>query len=121
MTDRAYLVKRLLEPCYRTYGGNTACGNDGFQCIRCKERQKAAELIKQMVKEVNALAAVADNRYEMLAACFYRETGITAPGKDIPAAVGEMNSFDKRVEAWGTWINGLSVAPPPPEQENSDG
>lgn len=43
--------------------------------------------------------------YEAVAAEFYAETGICAPGKDIPAAVGGGAKTDPmyRQGAWDVW------------------
>lgn len=42
--------------------------------------------------------------FERLAAEFYRETGILAPGKDQPAAMGGHLSDEEREKAWRMWI-----------------
>ena len=42
-------------------------------------------------------------RFERLAAEFYRDTGIMAPGKDQPAGMGGSPSLEERCAAWDKW------------------
>lgn len=51
-------------------------------------------------------------RFERLAAEFYRETGLMAPGKDD--ALGH-HSYEERVERWAAWVarRSAAVAPAP--------
>lgn len=42
-------------------------------------------------------------RYEARAAAFYRATGMMAPGKDQPAAMGGP-SYEAREAAWLDWL-----------------
>jgi hypothetical protein len=44
-----------------------------------------------------------NDEYEKLADQFYRETGMMAPGKDQPAAMGGPD-YEKRWNAWKNWI-----------------
>ena len=44
----------------------------------------------------------ANERFEVMATLFYSETGIMAPGKDIPAGFNELD-YEQRVEAWRVW------------------
>jgi hypothetical protein len=57
------------------------------------------------------MAENANERYERLAAEFYRETGIMAPGKDSPAATGP---FDEKARwaAWANWLESPDRAAP---------
>ena len=43
-------------------------------------------------------------RFERLAALFYAETGMMAPGKDVPAAAGEGPTFNERMARWDAWL-----------------
>ena len=44
-----------------------------------------------------------NDEYERLADEFYRDTGMMAPGKDQPAALGG-EPYGVRVEAWQQWL-----------------
>lgn len=45
-------------------------------------------------------------RYEETASRFYRETGIMAPGKDIPVAMAEQPiTYAERCERFTEWLN----------------
>ena len=44
----------------------------------------------------------ANDRFEVMAEKFYKETGIVAPGKDCPAEFSD-HSYDQRVNAWRKW------------------
>lgn len=46
----------------------------------------------------------ANERYEKLAREFYQATGLMAPGKDSPAAMGGMHTLAERRAAWEDWI-----------------
>ncbi len=43
-------------------------------------------------------------RFERLAAQFYRDTGMMAPGKDVAAMSGDTHTHEERVAAWLDWI-----------------
>lgn len=43
-------------------------------------------------------------RFEIDAAAFYKETGMMAPGKDLPAAMGAGDDRRARHKAWGEWL-----------------
>lgn len=58
------------------------------------------------------MAENATERYDRLAAQFYRETGIMAPGKDVAAALGTSMTIEDRYEAWRQWC-AKSAAPSP--------
>jgi hypothetical protein len=45
-----------------------------------------------------------NEEYERLAEQFYQDTGIMAPGKDMPAAMGKTISQEERWAAWEKWI-----------------
>lgn len=60
-----------------------------------------AHLMGYTVAEETAL-----ERFERLATEFYQETGMLAPGKDSPAAIGGDDEDDRRrAEAWVVWIS----------------
>lgn len=65
----------------------------------------AAELLPQMAQALeDALGSPDPNeRFEALAERFYRETGIMAPGKDVPAASGDDMPYDERRKRWSEW------------------
>ena len=44
------------------------------------------------------------NTYETLAAMFLDETGIIAPGKDVPVAMSDQPSQEERQSAWLAWL-----------------
>lgn len=44
-----------------------------------------------------------DEEYEIMAAKFYKETGIMAPGKDCAPGSGQMD-FEQRADAWDDWL-----------------
>jgi len=50
----------------------------------------------------------ANERYERLAKQFKRDTGLLAPGKDAPAAVGADPEYDTtyRQQEWDKWLKG---------------
>jgi hypothetical protein len=48
-------------------------------------------------------AAAALERFEQDAAAFHRDTGMLAPGKDQPAAMGSHPTDAERAEAWVSW------------------
>lgn len=48
--------------------------------------------------------ANANQRFEKLAADFRRDTGMMAPGKDQPAAMGGP-SIEEREAAWRAWLD----------------
>jgi len=43
-------------------------------------------------------------RYDRLAEAFRRETGLMAPGKDIPAACGGDDDDETRMRRWIDWL-----------------
>lgn len=43
-------------------------------------------------------------RFEATAAAFQRETGMLAPGKDQPAAMGGSPTLEERTAAWEGWL-----------------
>lgn len=43
------------------------------------------------------------DRFERVAAMFYRETGLLAPGKDSSAASSDSTSYEHRIERWEAW------------------
>lgn len=46
----------------------------------------------------------ANDRFERLAAEFFAATGMLAPGKDQPGAMGgSREDYDRRVDAWRAW------------------
>lgn len=45
-------------------------------------------------------------RFERLAERFHRETGLMAPGKDMPAAMGPVD-HDERMSSWVDWLGRL--------------
>lgn len=45
-----------------------------------------------------------NEEYERLAEAFYQDTGLMAPGKDMPAAMGNTVSQEERWEKWREWI-----------------
>lgn len=49
-------------------------------------------------------------KYEALAAEFFRETGIMAPGKDVPASMGMMEPRE-RFEQWWDWLEKRGIRP----------
>jgi len=53
----------------------------------------------------------ANERFERLAAQFYRETGLMAPGKSEPAA-GIHTPYEERMEAWLKWRKENEPFPP---------
>jgi hypothetical protein len=59
-------------------------------------------------------AAAALERFEQDAAAFHRETGMLAPGKDQPAAMGGAPSDEERQEAWVAWLRKRNAAEAPP-------
>jgi hypothetical protein len=42
-------------------------------------------------------------RYEANAEAFYNDTRVMAPGKDMPAAMSDYDSYDLRVKLWMMW------------------
>lgn len=50
----------------------------------------------------------ANDLYEIKAYEFYKETGIMAPGKDQPAAMGNSPDYEERVDAWLDWLRARS-------------
>ena len=46
----------------------------------------------------------ANEDFERLAAEFYAETGVMAPGKDVPAAMGDYSTRDLREQLWNLWL-----------------
>lgn len=47
-------------------------------------------------------------RFEELAAAFYAETGMMAPGKDAPAALGD--THNERQARWDEWLDERGIA-----------
>lgn len=43
-------------------------------------------------------------RFDRLAEAFRRDTGMMAPGKDCPAAMGGMDDDEGRMRAWAEWL-----------------
>lgn len=62
-------------------------------------------------------------QYEANAEAFYRETRILAPGKDVPAAIGDYDEHELRSKLWRVWLEKQRMAdrirelesPPRPE------
>jgi len=52
-----------------------------------------------------------NEQYEQLAAEFYRDTGMMAPGKDVPAAMGCIWSPRERFEKWNEWLTHRKAQP----------
>lgn len=48
----------------------------------------------------------ADERFELLAEEFRKDTGMLAPGKDQPAACGGTPTHEERRAAWRKWLRG---------------
>ncbi len=46
----------------------------------------------------------ANERYEKLAAEFYKKHGVMAPGKDEPAAMGQTISDEERMNLWREFL-----------------
>jgi hypothetical protein len=59
-------------------------------------------------------AASALERFEELAAAFHRDTGLLAPGKDQPAAMGGHPTDEERMAAWTAWLRKRAAAAPRP-------
>ena len=53
----------------------------------------------------------ANDAYEELAAQFSKDTGLMAPGKDVPAAVGAdpIYNYEYRVQEWKKWLEKRSL------------
>lgn len=49
-------------------------------------------------------ATAALEEYEERAERFHKETGMLAPGKDQPAAMGGYPTLEEREAAWRAWI-----------------
>lgn len=48
--------------------------------------------------------------FEALAAAFYRETGMMAPGKSMPLEMcGSQPDDDRRAERWRHWLSGVTA------------
>lgn len=43
-------------------------------------------------------------RFERIAAEFHRDTGMTAPGKDVAAEMGTADDYAVRWAAWQEWL-----------------
>lgn len=56
-----------------------------------------------------------NDRFEARAEQFYKDTGMMAPGKDVPAAMGGPD-VDERMEAWRAWTK-ANPTPIPPRAE----
>lgn len=41
--------------------------------------------------------------FDNLARQFYNETGVVAPGKDIPPEMGSVSEYELRVKLWDMW------------------
>ena len=48
------------------------------------------------------------DEYEEMAAEFYCDTGLVAPGKD-QAAAGQRESYETRSEAWAEWLRRRAI------------
>lgn len=65
---------------------------------------------EEVLKALNGLVLVCGRTgnslddFEEQAAAFRRETGVTRPGKDIPAASGEDDSHENRRAAYSAWV-----------------
>ena len=46
----------------------------------------------------------ANEQFEYMAELFYKKTGLMAPGKDSPAALG-VTDREERQDAWKVWVN----------------
>lgn len=79
---------------------------------RAARRQRIREAARleqrECLVEIASFLDLAD--FDRHAAMFQAETGITAPGKDIPAADGYeqraegLVSYEQRAEAWRAWL-----------------
>lgn len=49
-------------------------------------------------------------RYERMAEQFHAETGLMAPGKDVPYAVA-FDDYEERVAAWRAFLTRYPIAP----------
>jgi hypothetical protein len=56
--------------------------------------------------------ASALERFERDAAAFHRDTGLLAPGKDQPAAMGGHPTDEERMAAWTAWLRNRAAAAP---------
>lgn len=66
------------------------------------------------------MSETANERYERLTEEFYRETGMMAPGKDVPAAMG--SSDDRtRFNAWYEWLSRRPAVPSAPTTNPEEG
>lgn len=50
----------------------------------------------------------ATEHYERMGERFRRDTGLTPPGKDVPAAMGADQDIEKRMAAWNAWRTATS-------------
>ena len=57
----------------------------------------------------------ASERYEKLASEFYRDTGLIAPGKDVPASVAADPNY-KYEYRWQEWVKWLRERIGSPEE-----
>jgi hypothetical protein len=53
-------------------------------------------------------------RFERQAAAFYRETGLLAPGKDVPPELASDDYDDQRTAEWLAWLRANAPAPVSP-------
>lgn len=56
------------------------------------------------LKESQPVSRNTNDAYEELAEEFYKETGVMAPGKDMPAEMGNHYPYEERLERWCAWI-----------------
>lgn len=95
-------AKRLLQ---WAFSGET--DSDGKSLAEAKtpkwiELRNENKALRELLREqLRRMEMNANDRFEELAAQFYRDTGYMAPGKDAPAALGD--NYKVRSAKWTAW------------------
>lgn len=71
---------------------------------RCKKFQKEYPKFPSASKWTIDESDGSTEKYDRMADQFYRETGMMAPGKDVPAGLSGKYDFETRSAKWDEWI-----------------